>query len=111
MYPPELAVAPDEGFAVLPLVALSPHLSEVTHLAALGVGEASAAAGEITEALRHLCDAARRQGLRVEQLLILVKEAWAATNGRVASAERSKRDERLDLVVTLCIEEFYRSGN
>lgn len=59
--------------------------------------------------VRPVCDTAREDGLRAEQLLILVKQAWdqLVENHEL---DRSDSDVALSEVVTLCIKEFYRTG-
>lgn len=60
--------------------------------------------------LRGACDAARRLGLRAEQFILIVKDAWSEQwRGRVLS--RQQAAFALERVVTVCIEEFYRRDN
>ena len=65
--------------------------------------------GNIAEGLRDVCDAAREQGLHAEELLVILKQSW----WRLPDAQSlNHRDvaATLEQVVTMCIEEFYRSG-
>ena len=59
-------------------------------------------------AMRRLCADARRSGMRSEELVVLLKLTWRARPElRVSRAHGSLV---LDQVVTLCIQEYYRSG-
>lgn len=60
-------------------------------------------------ALESVCALARRDEIRAEQLLILLKDAWRRLP-EVQSAARMDADVTLACVVTHCIEEFYRTG-
>lgn len=72
--------------------------------------------GEIRAVISPVCDEARRRGTRVEQLIVLLKELWATLPPEVAArqlADRGGIDWRehdrtlLDLVVRLCIDEYF----
>jgi hypothetical protein len=61
---------------------------------------------EVRAAMRQLCEAARADGLRAEQLLIALKEVWRT----LPATRRSPLDEERETfarVVTLCIQEYY----
>ena len=60
-------------------------------------------------ALDEVCQLAHRDGLRVEQLLILVKESWRQIPWLHAVFSKDK-DATLARVITHCIVEFYRPG-
>ena len=63
---------------------------------------------DLQRALRQLCTEARDQGLRAEQLLVLMKSRWR----QVPEARRASRDAAdgmFAVVVTLCIREYYAS--
>lgn len=62
------------------------------------------------DSFRNVCTLARDQGLRVEQLLIILKQFWShLTEARVWGPRES--EERLSRLVTTCIEEYYRSDS
>ena len=56
--------------------------------------------------LRHVCDCAHEQGLRAEQLLIVVKAAWRELPESRETA-RFDEQEALAHVLTRCIEAYY----
>ncbi len=62
--------------------------------------------GELRHTMRLLCDEARRRGLRAEQVIVLLKEAWASLP-EVQALSHNQRSEALSPIVTLCINEFY----
>lgn len=73
-------------------------------------------AGEVSEMVRPLCEEAHRRGARVEQLIVLLKDLWTMLPPETAArhlADRGSIDWRerdralFDLVVRLCIEEYY----
>lgn len=59
--------------------------------------------------LRPVCDSAREEGLRAEHLLIVVKRAWDDLV-ETGVLDRRDNDAALSEVITLCIKEFYRTG-
>ncbi|HEY6825728.1 MAG TPA: hypothetical protein VI259_02655, partial [Gemmatimonadaceae bacterium] len=59
---------------------------------------------------RRACLAARRHGLLVEHLLLMVKRAWAEEWPRRV-LRRQQAAFALERVVTVCIQEFYSSDN
>lgn len=59
--------------------------------------------------LRPVCDSAREEGLRAEHLLIIVKQAWDHLV-EAGVLDRSDNNAPLSEVITLCIKEFYRTG-
>ena len=62
---------------------------------------------ELRRAMRLVCAEARRAGVRVEQLLVILKTAWASVPEAWQSPRSGLRDDLLDQIVTMCIEEFY----
>jgi hypothetical protein len=58
-------------------------------------------------ALRLLCEDARRRGVRAEQLVVMIKQAWAS----LPETRWRPGDDRgpviLERVVRVCIEEYY----
>lgn len=61
---------------------------------------------EIRIALRELCDAAHTNGMRAEQVLVLLKDAWRSLP-EARSAPRDEQQSVLAFVIGLCIKEFY----
>ena len=69
--------------------------------------EGRARAGrEVRLALRVLCDDARAHGVRVEQLVIAIKQGWSLLHSDHPRARSAGPDELLNHVVTLCIDEY-----
>lgn len=64
--------------------------------------------GDLRIALRAACDQARNDGLRAEELLLVLKDAWRDLPDRRA-LPRIDTDAALARVVTACIDEYYES--
>lgn len=64
--------------------------------------------GDLRLALRHACDRARDDGLRAEQLLLVLKAAWRELPER-QQLPQVEADAALARVVTACIDEYYQS--
>jgi hypothetical protein len=84
-------------------------------LAALREALCGCIAGENSEsslrpAIRVLCLEARREELRIEQLLISVKLAWQYLPEVRTPPLDGSRSHLLDRVISMCIEEFYGKG-
>jgi hypothetical protein len=60
-------------------------------------------------ALRDLCERARGDGLRAENLLIMVKDSWHELPER-ARMPRHDADDALARVVCACIKEYYQDN-
>jgi hypothetical protein len=70
--------------------------------------EAMAHPGEdVRGALRNLCDDAHRNHVRVEQLVIAIKQGWTSLHSERPRARSAGPDELLNQVITLCIDEYY----
>jgi len=65
--------------------------------------------GALRRALRLMCDEAHRSGLRAEQLIVIVKDAWRSLPEVSRLPAGGTRERLLSRVVTMCIEEFYES--
>jgi hypothetical protein len=61
-------------------------------------------------ALRELCDDAHRNHVRVEQLVIAIKQGWSSLHSERPRARSAGPDELLNQVITLCIDEYYASA-
>lgn len=57
--------------------------------------------------LRQVCIDARRSGLRAEQLLVLVKDVWSGLPAGIVRLPSVHGDERLNYVITTCVDEYY----
>ena len=79
--------------------------------ASLQTADASALAHrELREALRQVCTDARHAGLRAEQLLVLIKDVWSAMPAGISRAASMHGDERLNFVISTCVDEYYGSA-
>jgi hypothetical protein len=58
-------------------------------------------------ALRDVCERARCDSVRVERLLVVLKECWRALPER-AELPRHHADDALASLVSACIEEYYK---
>ena len=61
---------------------------------------------DLQRAMRALCDDARRQGMRAEELIILFKKTWQA-RPELRNMSREASGRLFDSVVTMCVEEYY----
>lgn len=57
--------------------------------------------------LRQVSTEARQSGLRAEQLLVLIKEVWSGLPGAAVRAPSMHGDERLNYVISTCVDEYY----
>ena len=62
---------------------------------------------EVRRALRALCEDARVHRVRVEQLVIAIKQGWSSLHSDRPRARSDGPDELLNHVITLCIDEYY----
>jgi hypothetical protein len=65
------------------------------------------ASEEAREALRELCDDARRNQVRVEQLVIAIKQGWISLHSEHPRARSAGPDGLLNQIITMCIDEYY----
>jgi hypothetical protein len=82
-----------------------PLLKAVSRLATEGDFDQSA----LREELRAVCAEAKRSGVRAEQVLIAVKEIWAALPVAREIARNEKGKPFINAVVTMTLEEYYES--
>ena len=66
---------------------------------------------ELTAAIRTLCTAARRQGLRPEHVVILFQNAWASLPITSSQLAGGRRTELLENAITLCIKSYYAAAD
>jgi hypothetical protein len=57
--------------------------------------------------LREVCSEARRSGLRAEQLLVMIKDVWSGLPPGIAHVPSVHGDERLNYVISTCVDEYY----
>ena len=67
---------------------------------------------ELRQAIRIVCDDAHSRGAKVEQVIVLMKQEWAALEHEPDpegwwDADRTTRDAVLNRTVRVLIEEFY----
>ncbi len=61
---------------------------------------------DLQTAMRELCAAARLQGMRAEELIVLFKRTWAE-RPELRTMSREETGRLLDSVVTMCVDEYY----
>lgn len=62
---------------------------------------------EVRDALRGLCGNARDNEVRVEQLVIAIKQGWSTLHNEHPRTRAAGPDTLLNRVITLCIDEYY----
>jgi hypothetical protein len=65
---------------------------------------------DLRMALREICVEARRAGLRAEQLLVMIKDVWSAMPSEIARVQSVHGDDRLNYVISMCVDEYYGSS-
>ena len=68
---------------------------------------AAAPPTELVRVLRLVSAEARRKAVPVQQLLVAVKSAWSSIPEARQGERTGLRDDMLDRIVSLCIEEYY----
>ncbi|MGH7718581.1 MAG: hypothetical protein ACREON_07045 [Gemmatimonadaceae bacterium] len=63
--------------------------------------------GELHRALRQLSAEARQRGLRAEQVVIVLKQAWEQLTDEVRAGGRDRR-QIIQRAISISIEEYYR---
>ena len=61
---------------------------------------------DLQHAMRAVCEEARRQGMRAEELIVLFKKTWQA-RPELQRMSREETGRLFDTVVTMCVEEYY----
>lgn len=84
------------------------HLTTVTQRALeIALEPSRRQTGEDLESvMRELCAAARRDGTRAEELIILFKKVWS-DRPELHGRTREETVRLFDRVVTMCIKEYY----
>jgi hypothetical protein len=62
---------------------------------------------DVRRALRSLCDDAREHQVRVEQIVIAIKQGWSSLHSDHPRARSAGPDTMLNQVITICIDEYY----
>ena len=70
-------------------------------------GENGLLEGRLRQAARMLCADARERGMRAEQMLVALKDEWAALADVRRLAQGTARADVTRRFITLCIDEFY----
>jgi hypothetical protein len=65
------------------------------------------AGDDVRDALRNLCEDARRHSVRAEQLVIAIKQGWLALHNDRPRPRVAAPDEMLNHAITVCIDEYY----
>jgi hypothetical protein len=65
------------------------------------------ASDDVRGALRELCENARANRVRVEQLVIAIKQGWSSLHSDNPRSRSAGPDGMLNRVITLCIDEYY----
>jgi hypothetical protein len=65
------------------------------------------AEGQLRSDLKAVCQAAKRQNMRVEYLIIAFKDAWRTLPEARTLPQGSQGIDLLNRIITLCIAEFY----
>lgn len=60
----------------------------------------------LRRALHALCTDARTKSLRPEHLIVIFKQVWGSLP-EVQGRSANRRQDLLDRIVTICIEEYY----
>lgn len=66
---------------------------------------------ELRLVLRDACVRARQQNVRAEQLLVSIKQIWAALPAPRIQADTTATDSALARVVSLCVDEYYGAAD
>ena len=61
---------------------------------------------ELETVMHELCAAARRDGTRAEELIVLFKKVWSG-RPELRGRTREETARLFDRVVTMCIKEYY----
>ena len=85
-------------------------VSGTTHAIGVALGrKAQDAEEDLRSTLRILCADARRLGVRPEELVVLIKTIWRA-HPETCALPRSQTGPVLERIVSMCIDEYFRSG-
>lgn len=65
---------------------------------------------EIRVTMRPLCARAREEKMDAAELVKVVKQAFAATAGGARIGGVTERQQMLDRIISVCIDEYYAAG-
>lgn len=65
---------------------------------------------QIRTAVRPVCEQARQDQLDAIDLVKLVKQLYAGTGNARAAAHAPERQQTLERIISVCIDEYYASG-
>jgi hypothetical protein len=83
------------------------HLTIATHRTFdVALRPSGARSSDLQDAIRELCTAARKQGMRAEELIVLFKKTWSE-RPELRTLPREETGRLFDSVVSMCVEEFY----
>jgi hypothetical protein len=74
-----------------------------------GSGDRDAADATLRTLARRICDTMGSDGARPERVIVRLKRAWAALP-EAAALERNRRNDLLEQLVSLCIDEYSRAA-
>jgi len=85
-----------------------PLVTAATHAIRLALGTEPQDDGDgVRDAVRRLCADARRQGVRPEELVVLVKMTWRA-HPQISGQPRNHASPPLEHIISMCIDEYFR---
>jgi hypothetical protein len=85
----------------------SSHLTSATHRTLeIALRPTGTPDTQLQDAMRDLCSAARQQGMRAEELIVLFKKTWSE-RPELRGMSREETGRLFDSVVTMCVDEFY----
>jgi hypothetical protein len=96
---------------VQPHPRLDAHLTSATdHTLELALrSEDGRRSSDLQDAVRAVCIEARRQGMRAEEVIILLKKMWYA-RPELPTMSLEETGRLLDSLVSMCVEEYYDGG-
>lgn len=66
---------------------------------------------DVRIAVRALCEGARDNDVRIEQLVIAIKQGWSTLHSEHPRTRAAGPDSLLNQVITLCIDEYYADSD
>lgn len=65
---------------------------------------------DIRATMRPLCARARQEKMDAAELLKVVKQSFAASAGGMGAGSMTERQQMLDRIISVCIDEYYAAG-
>ncbi|CAN5316649.1 hypothetical protein BH23GEM2_BH23GEM2_01070 [soil metagenome] len=104
----------DAGSGADPGVAGQPSRFELTQLdftgAVAAVVSNRSSREEIRVAMRPLCARARQEEMNAAELVKVVKQSFATSAGGTGFGGATERQQMLDRIISVCIDEYYAVG-